>query len=53
MRGLPGDASDPAHAQALVAEAVAAFSRLDLAVANAGFSLFSDFFETAPPSSTG
>lgn len=47
-RSLAGDAGDPAHAQALVAEAVRAFSRLDLAVANAGFSLFSDFFETAP-----
>jgi glucose 1-dehydrogenase len=47
-RSLAGDAGDPAHAQALVGEAVRAFSRLDLAVANAGFSLFSDFFETAP-----
>ena len=47
-RSLAGDAGDPAHVQALVAEAVRAFSRLDLAVANAGFSLFSDFFETAP-----
>ena len=48
VRWLAGDAGDPAHAQALVAEAVRAFSRLDIAVANAGFSLFSDFFETAP-----
>jgi 3-oxoacyl-[acyl-carrier protein] reductase len=47
-RSLAGDAGDPVHAQALVAAAVRAFSRLDLAVANAGFSLFSDFFETAP-----
>ncbi len=47
-RALAGDASDPAHAAALVAEAVAAFGRLDLSVANAGFSLFSDFFATSP-----
>jgi 3-oxoacyl-[acyl-carrier protein] reductase len=48
VRALPGDASDPAHCAALVAEAVAAFGRIDLAVANAGFSLFSDFFATTP-----
>jgi 3-oxoacyl-[acyl-carrier protein] reductase len=47
-RALPGDASDPTLAQALVAEAVAAYGRVDIAVANAGFSLFSDFYETAP-----
>lgn len=45
-RALAGDASDPAHAAALVGEAVAAFGRIDLAVANAGFSLVSDFFAT-------
>ena len=45
-RALPGDASDPAHAGALVGEAVGAFGRIDLAVANAGFSLVSDFFAT-------
>ena len=45
-RALAGDASDPAHAAALVGEAVAAFGRVDLAVANAGFSLVSDFFAT-------
>jgi 3-oxoacyl-[acyl-carrier protein] reductase len=47
-RSLAGDASDPAHAQGLVAEAVSAFGRLDAAVANAGFSLVSPFFETTP-----
>lgn len=47
-RAMGGDASDPEHARALVAEAVAAFGRLDVAVANAGFSLFSDFFATTP-----
>jgi 3-oxoacyl-[acyl-carrier protein] reductase len=47
-RALAGDASDPAHAEALVAAAVQAFGGLDLAVANAGFSLFSDFFLTTP-----
>jgi 3-oxoacyl-[acyl-carrier protein] reductase len=48
VRALAGDASDPALAGALVAEAVRAFGRLDMAVANAGFSLFSDFYETTP-----
>jgi 3-oxoacyl-[acyl-carrier protein] reductase len=47
-RALPGDAGDPALAMAMVAEAVSAFSRLDLVVANAGFSLFSEFFSTTP-----
>jgi 3-oxoacyl-[acyl-carrier protein] reductase len=47
-RALAGDASDPAHAAALVAEAVSAYGRIDLAVANAGLSLVSDFFETSP-----
>jgi glucose 1-dehydrogenase len=47
-RALAGDASDAAHAAALVADAVSAFGRLDLAVANAGFSLSSDFFGTSP-----
>jgi 3-oxoacyl-[acyl-carrier protein] reductase len=45
-RALAGDASDPLHAEALVNDAVASFGRLDLAVANAGFSLVSDFFTT-------
>jgi 3-oxoacyl-[acyl-carrier protein] reductase len=47
-RALAGDAGDPVHAAALVQEAVRAFSGLDIAVANAGFSLFSDFFLTTP-----
>lgn len=47
-RALAGDASDPGFAEALVAEAVSAFGRVDAAVANAGFSLFSDFFATTP-----
>jgi 3-oxoacyl-[acyl-carrier protein] reductase len=46
IRALAGDASDPAHAAALVAEAVSAFGRLDMAVANAGLSLVTRFFET-------
>ena len=45
-RALAGDASDPTHAAALVAQAVESFGRVDLAVANAGFSLVSDFFAT-------
>jgi len=48
VRSLAGDAGDPDHAAALVAEAASAFGRLDIAVANAGFSLFSDFFATTP-----
>ena len=47
-RARAGDASDPAHAAALVGEAVDSFGRVDLAVANAGFSLVSDFFVTTP-----
>ena len=47
-RARAGDASDPAHAAALVGEAAASFGRVDLAVANAGFSLVSDFFVTTP-----
>lgn len=43
-----GDASDPAFIQEMVAEAVKQFGKLDIAVANAGITLFGDFFEYKP-----
>jgi 3-oxoacyl-[acyl-carrier protein] reductase len=44
----PGDAGDVATVQGLVAQAVAQFGRLDIAVANAGITLWRDFFEYRP-----
>lgn len=41
----PGDAADPAFPQRMTAEAVRQFGRLTLAVANAGMSLFGNFFD--------
>lgn len=43
-----GDASDPVFIQEMVAEAVKQFGKLDIAVANAGITLFGDFFEYKP-----
>src|SRR5689334_10117925 len=43
-----GDASDPAFIQEMIAEAVKQFGKLDIAVANAGITLFGDFFEYKP-----
>lgn len=42
---LPGDAADPTFVQKMVDEAVQRFGRLDIAVANAGITLFGDFLE--------
>jgi glucose 1-dehydrogenase len=42
---VPGDASDPAFIQSMVDEAVRSFGRLDIAIANAGITLFGDFME--------
>jgi 3-oxoacyl-[acyl-carrier protein] reductase len=42
---VPGDASDPTFIQSMVDEAVRSFGRLDIAVANAGITLFGDFME--------
>jgi len=42
---VPGDASDPEFIQSMVDEAVRSFGRLDVAVANAGITLFGDFLE--------
>jgi len=45
---LPGDSSDTAFIQIMVDKAVAQFGRLDIAIANAGITLFGDFFEYTP-----
>lgn len=47
-RGAGGDAADVETMRGLVGEAVAAFGRLDLAVANAGLTLFGDFLHYEP-----
>ena len=47
---LAGDSSDTAFIQKMVDMAVAEFGRLDIAIANAGITLFGDFF-TYPPES--
>jgi NAD(P)-dependent dehydrogenase (short-subunit alcohol dehydrogenase family) len=47
---LPGDAGDPAFIQAMVDTAVQTFGRLDIVVANAGLTLFGDFFGYTPAS---
>ena len=45
---LAGDSSDVGFIQTMVDTAVARFGRLDIAIANAGITLFGDFFEYAP-----
>ena len=45
---LAGDSSDPVFIQRMVDTAVAQFGRLDIAIANAGITLFGDFFTYAP-----
>jgi NAD(P)-dependent dehydrogenase (short-subunit alcohol dehydrogenase family) len=47
---LPGDAADLRFIEKMVAAAVTTFGRLDIAIANAGITLFGDFF-TYPPDS--
>jgi glucose 1-dehydrogenase len=42
---MPGDASDPSFIQSMVDEAVTSFGSLDIAIANAGITLFGDFME--------
>ena len=42
---VAGDAGDPTFIKELVGFAVQQFGRLDIAIANAGITLFSDFFE--------
>lgn len=45
-----GDASDPAFIRHMVQEAVANFGTLTIAIANAGITLFGDFFDYPPDS---
>ena len=45
---LAGDAADPAFIQKMVDEAVNKFDKLTIAIANAGITLFGDFFEYKP-----
>ena len=44
----PGDASDVLFVQKLVDTAVATFVRVDIAIANAGITVFGDLFTTTP-----
>jgi 3-oxoacyl-[acyl-carrier protein] reductase len=48
--GLSGDAGDVAFIQEMVSKAVTEFGRLNIAIANAGITLFADFFEYTPDS---
>ena len=45
---LAGNAADPLFVQEMVDKAVNAFGRLTIAIANAGITLFGDFFEYKP-----
>lgn len=45
---LAGDSSDTAFIRSMVDTAVARFGRLDIAIANAGITLYGDFFTYAP-----
>ena len=47
---LPGDCSDLPFIKKMVTTAVSQFGRLDIAVANAGITLFGDFFTYSPES---
>lgn len=44
----PGDAADITFIQQLISECVSRFGRLDVAIANAGITLFGSFFEYKP-----
>ncbi|MBS1918119.1 MAG: SDR family oxidoreductase [Bacteroidetes bacterium] len=46
--GMHGDAGDVAFIQQMVDKAVTEFGKLDIVVANAGITLFADFFEYTP-----
>jgi len=45
---LPGDSSDTVFIQQMVDEAVTQFGQLDMVIANAGITLFGDFFTYTP-----
>ena len=45
---LPGDSSDTVFIQQMVDEAVTQFGQLDIVIANAGITLFGDFFTYSP-----
>lgn len=45
---MAGDAADPLFIQQMVDEAVKQFGKLTIAIANAGITLFGDFFEYKP-----
>ena len=45
---VPGDVSDHSFVQSLVAKASAKSGKVDIAIANAGITLFGDFFEYQP-----
>ena len=47
---IPGDASDISFIHSMVDRAVAEFGRLDIAIANAGITLFGDFLSYPPES---
>ena len=47
---IPGDSSDLAVIQQLVNTATSKFGRLDIAIANAGITLYGDFFDYKPES---
>jgi 3-oxoacyl-[acyl-carrier protein] reductase len=48
--GLHGDAGDIVFIQQMVDKAVSVFGKLDIIIANAGITLFADFFEYTPES---
>ena len=47
---MPGDASDVCFIQSMVDTAVDKFGQLNIVIANAGITLFADFFEYTPDS---
>ena len=49
VRASGGDAADAATTRGLVEQAVSAFGRLDVAVANAGVTMHCDFLDYEPP----
>ena len=50
--GIPGDASDISFINELVKQTVNNFGKLTIAIANAGITLFADFFDYTPDSFT-